>query len=88
MNIHLPPDLEQFVKERVASGDYSVASEVVRDALERLRDTHELDRAKLDELRREVQTGIDALDRGEGKPAAQVFAELRARLASRLDAAG
>lgn len=35
---------------------------------------------KLQELKRELQLGIDELDRGEGVPGEQVFAELREQL--------
>lgn len=33
MNISLPPELERAVKEKVASGLYNNASEVIREAL-------------------------------------------------------
>jgi len=39
-----------------------------------------LQEMKLQELRRELQLGIDQLDRGEGIPGEQVFAELRKSL--------
>jgi len=32
-NISLPPDLEEYVDAKVASGEYAHASEVVRDGL-------------------------------------------------------
>ena len=37
MTIHLPADLEQFVRDQVQAGRYSNETEVIRDALERLR---------------------------------------------------
>lgn len=39
-----------------------------------------LQQMKLEDLRRELQLGIDQLDRGEGIPGEQVFAELRKQL--------
>jgi hypothetical protein len=36
-------------------------------------------RGALDELHREIQTGLDQLDRGEGIPGEQVLAEIRGR---------
>jgi putative addiction module CopG family antidote len=36
MTINLPPDLQQFVAERVANGRYATEDEVVRAALELL----------------------------------------------------
>ena len=46
MNVSLTPQLEQFVKEKVATGNYTSASEVMREALrllkeeDRLKETH------------------------------------------------
>gem|GEM_PF-5134267 len=36
MNVTLPVELEQMVKEKVESGEYGSAGEVVRDALQLL----------------------------------------------------
>ena len=38
MNVSLTPELEQLVQEKVASGLYQTASEVVRDALRLLKE--------------------------------------------------
>ena len=40
MNVSLTPELERFVQEKVRSGRYTSASEVVREAL-RLLEEHE-----------------------------------------------
>lgn len=70
MNISLPADLAGFVRERVRSGLYSSASEVVREALRFLQrsggaggqDEDEFDRAKvalaLENLRKLAQTQV------------------------------
>jgi antitoxin ParD1/3/4 len=60
MNVSLTPELEQMVRERVASGRYNNASEVVRDALRHL-DSKE----RLDHLRALIQVGLDQAERGE-----------------------
>lgn len=73
MNVSLTPELEKLVNEEVKSGRYKSASEVVREGLRLIR----LREAKLEALRRDIQEGIDELDRGEGVPAAKVFAEMR-----------
>ena len=54
MNVSLTPELEKLVAERVASGHYASASEVVREALRLL---HERDR--LNQLRHDVYSGAD-----------------------------
>lgn len=38
MNVSLPPELEKFVEETVASGRYSSASEVVRVSLRKFQE--------------------------------------------------
>lgn len=68
MHISLTEELERRVKDKVKSGMYNNASEVIRDAL-RFMDTHEewIREVKLAQLRRQVQQGIDQLDQGDGR---------------------
>ena len=63
MNVSLTPELERPVNEKVESGLYQTASEVVREALRLLK---ERDHARK-HLRADVQAGFDALARGEGR---------------------
>ncbi|MBZ0186441.1 MAG: type II toxin-antitoxin system ParD family antitoxin [Candidatus Obscuribacterales bacterium] len=65
MNVSLTPELEQLIEERVKSGLYNSASEVVREALRLLMERDQIKQMKLDELRRQIQIGIDASNRGE-----------------------
>jgi len=68
MNVSLTPELEQYVSKKVESGLYQTASEVIREALRLLKEREELHQKKLEELRREIQIGIDQADRGELSP--------------------
>ena len=61
MNVSLGNVWEDYVSKQVESGQFNNASEVVRDAL-RLQQERLL---KLQVLRREVQLGVDSLDRGD-----------------------
>jgi antitoxin ParD1/3/4 len=63
MNVSLTPELERFVQEKVESGLYQTASEVVREALRLL---NERDQAR-SQLRADVHAGFDQLARGEGR---------------------
>ncbi|NET34471.1 MAG: type II toxin-antitoxin system ParD family antitoxin [Cyanothece sp. SIO1E1] len=65
MNISLTPELEKMVQDKVASGMYTSASEVIRESLRLLieRDTRE--QLHLEELRRQIQIGIDQADNGQ-----------------------
>jgi len=82
MNVSLTPELEKLVNERVRSGMYSSASEVVREALRLLNDQEELRRRKLEDLRKEIQIGIAQADRGEVAPLN--LEEMKRRLKRRL----
>ena len=62
MNVSLTPELEQYVSKKVESGLYQTASEVIREGLRLLRDKEELHQRKLEELRHEIQIGIDQAD--------------------------
>jgi len=68
MNVSLTPQLEEMVRKKVASGLYNSSSEVVREALRLLEERDRIKEMKLEELRSEIQQGIDSLDRGEGIP--------------------
>lgn len=62
MTIHLAADVEAQIREKLTSGRFLSADEVVREAM-RLLD--EQDR-RLAPLRAKLQVGIDELERGEG----------------------
>jgi antitoxin ParD1/3/4 len=68
MNVSLTPELERFVNKKVESGLYQTASEVVREGLRLLKAKEERDQRKVEELRNEIQIGIDETDRGELSP--------------------
>jgi len=51
MNISLTPTLERFIQEKVASGLYASASEVVREALRVLEERDRIEEARLKALR-------------------------------------
>lgn len=65
MNISLTPELERLVQDRVSSGMYNSASEVVREALRLMKNHDDLREIRLAELRAEIQKGFDAIDRGD-----------------------
>ncbi len=57
MNINLTPQLEDLVRQKVASGRYTSASEVVREALRLMDEKDRLLNAKLDQLRQGIREG-------------------------------
>ena len=58
MNVNLTPQLEEMVRQKVSSGLYTSASEVVREALRLMDEQDRLRSAKLAQLRQEVRTGL------------------------------
>lgn len=60
MNVSLTPRLEAMIREKVESGMYNNASEVVREAL-RLLEQHDRERR----LREELALGVEQIERGE-----------------------
>lgn len=79
MNVNLTPQLESFVKEKVASGLYNSASEVVREALRLMEERDRIQAMRLDELRSEIQKGLDS-----GEPTPLNIEEIKARGRKRL----
>jgi len=60
MNINLTPQLEAMVREKVAGGLYSSASEVIREALRLMETQDQLRAVKLEQLRQDVREGLES----------------------------
>jgi antitoxin ParD1/3/4 len=64
MNVSLTPELENIVKQSVASGLYNNASEVMREALRCWLDV----RGRQDLVRTELAKGFEQLHHGKSAP--------------------
>jgi len=62
MNVSLTPELEKFVSNKVQSGLYNSASEVIRQALRLLVEQDAEQRVKLEALRSSIQDGLKSGD--------------------------
>ena len=83
INILLPEQLDQYVRERVESGTSNSPSEVIQEALWLLREQDAIYKMRLEELKKEVAIGVEQANRGE---CVQIdFKELRARAQKRLE---
>lgn len=82
MNVNLTPQLESLVKQKVASGLYNSASEVVREALRLMEEQDCMRAVKLERLRQDIRDGINS---GESTPwdADEIMREGRARRSAR-----
>ena len=76
MNVSLGKKLESFIRERVESGDYASASEVVRDSLRLLKEKAFLKEARLQLLRGEIEIGINQAEKGDLLQGEEVMDEL------------
>ncbi len=83
MNVSLTPELEELVSEKVRSGRYNSASEVVREALRLLEEQDQLRALRLEQIRKKIAEGLDALDRGEGIDGEEAFDRLRKKSEAR-----
>jgi antitoxin ParD1/3/4 len=90
MNISLTPELVELVNDKVTSGMYHTASEVIREGLRLLQEQDEIRRIRLEELRKEIAIGTEQLESGEvgvyasgNEVADKVKAEGRRRMANR-----
>jgi len=64
---------ESFIRQKIESGRYSSASEVIRDALRLLEEQEELRETQIKTLRQQIQEGRES---GPGIPADEVFDRL------------
>lgn len=78
MNISLTPELEKLITDKLESGLYHSASEVVREGLRLLHQQDERRERQIAAIRAKIDRGLGQLDRGEGIPASEAVKSLRA----------
>jgi antitoxin ParD1/3/4 len=81
MEVSLPPDLQQFVTEKINQGVFASANEAVCQALVTMRDRQQRE----EELKHEIEIGLEQIRRGDVKllDLDAMKAEARRRLAQR-----
>jgi len=70
------PHFENLIKDKIESGRYSSASEVVREALRLFEEYEELRAVRLEKLRALIREGKES---GPGVPAETVLEQLEAK---------
>jgi antitoxin ParD1/3/4 len=86
--VSIPPELEEFVSSRVASGRYHSARDVVSEGLRLLEKLELADEAHLQSLRPAIAIGLEQARRGELLDGDEVFKSLEDRIRSKSDPAG
>ena len=83
MNVSLTPELEQIINFKVQSGLYNSASEVVREGIRLLQQRDEMYHNKLEALRRDIDEGVKASEKGLVRDGREVMAGVKSRLMQR-----
>ena len=81
-NVSLTEELDRYVEQRVASGHYDSASEVVRAAIRALKQSELEDQARVEALRAAIAEGL----KGPFLDGSTVMAEMRERVRLRAEA--
>jgi antitoxin ParD1/3/4 len=79
MSLSLQPETERLIEEKVQSGEYNSADEVVRSALCALAKEDQEYAIRVEALRGEIQKGLDELDAGRGVPIDEAFSRIKLR---------
>jgi antitoxin ParD1/3/4 len=74
MTTQLSADLEQFVQAKVRSGRFTSHDEAIAAGVRLLRQQEEAEEARVTEG---IRQGLEDMHGGRGRPAAEVFANIR-----------
>jgi antitoxin ParD1/3/4 len=80
MDVHLSPEAEDLLQQKLRTGRYSSANEIVDEALRLLDEQDRFIDLRREELRAKIAEGLDSLRRGEGVDGEAVFDRLEADL--------
>lgn len=80
MNVSLTPELEKFVQEKVNSGMYTSASEVVRESLRLLHTHDDLQAQRIKQLNQAIEVGLQQLNSGKKIPVKESFNRMKDKI--------
>lgn len=83
MNISLTPELEKIVQDKVNSGFYGNASEVLRAGLRLLVEQEQGRQGRFEQLVQDIQIGVDQAEKGQVVSGPAAFEKLEKRHKSR-----
>ncbi|HVT87892.1 MAG TPA: type II toxin-antitoxin system ParD family antitoxin [Tepidisphaeraceae bacterium] len=84
INISLTPQLQQLMNEKLASGNYGSASELVRDGLRLIDQRDRL--LAIEEMRAKIDAGWKQSEQGKGRDGERIFSQMRKQLVAKLSA--
>lgn len=80
MNISLTPELEKFVQNKVSSGMYTSASEVIRESLRLLHTHDDLQAQRIHQLNQAIDIGLQQLNSGKKIPAQESLSRMKDKI--------
>jgi antitoxin ParD1/3/4 len=80
MNVSLTPALEKLVQQKVETGRYGSASEVIREALRLMEERDQMQALYKDEIRKKIAAGMASLRAGRSTDGEAFFDRLEAEL--------
>lgn len=80
MNISLSPELERFVHDKVESGMYTSASEVIRESLRLLHIHDDLQTQRIKQLNQAIDIGLQQLKDNNKIPAKESYLRLKNKI--------
>jgi antitoxin ParD1/3/4 len=87
MHVHLTPEMEELVRNKISSGEYSSASDVVCEGLRLLGERDQLFQLQKDEIAQKISEGLESLRTGKGLDGEEVFDRIESEL-DQLDSTG
>ena len=76
MNIQLKPEQEKFIQEKIASGEYSNADDVISQAFKLLEERER----KIKELKDKISVGTEQIAKGQVTDGEEVFERLQEKI--------
>ncbi len=82
MNVSLTPELEKYIAEKIRSGLYNSASEVVRESLRLMHSYEDLQLQRKIQLNQAIEMGFDQLEAGKKVSSATAYQQIKKKINS------
>ncbi len=80
MNIFLTPELEKFVQDKVNSGTYTSASEVIHESLRLLHSYDDLQTQRIKQLNQAIDVGLQLLSNDQKTSMQECYEHLKKKI--------
>lgn len=80
MNVSLTPELERFIQNKVSSGLYTSASEVVRESLRLMTTYDDVQKQRINQLNAAIDIGLNQLDEGQRINAKEAYERQKTKI--------